>query len=346
MEGGLECDEAPCGCCLVALHLWRRVWRLYSHQGPAALPPAARKEHQASNSLPMLPLPAQVCRLANVDNLSFAANVDCSIVAWSEACHVFVRFMGAGLSERPARLPVPARFGGGGAPVVAMQWSPDGRKLLMLALNGGWPGQLTVQEVFGGVQGQRPGVQGWHLAVELHTSFAQLANRLCRTFPCQRKPAPELSPAPVGLQAMTGSGWCGMLPQRPRARTTTTLCLQALRLRRARWARSCCAPPTSPLLPSNPNTCLSSINLHSRCGCGARGAMPSATRRWTPRTVSRGGECMGGHGVGCGEGLGGGHGMTGQRTAGCRGEGSWHCSSCFTPQAPGQHLPRPTLLLS
>ncbi len=74
----------------------------------------------------------QVCQLTDVGVLSYAANHDGSIVAWAEACQVSVRFMGAG--ERRFRVELPGRHPR--APVLAMQWAPDGRKLLMLAVDG------------------------------------------------------------------------------------------------------------------------------------------------------------------------------------------------------------------
>ncbi len=47
---------------------------------------------------------------------------------------VWVRFTGG--AERAFHLELPARHPG--VPVLAMQWAPDGRKLLLLALDGEW----------------------------------------------------------------------------------------------------------------------------------------------------------------------------------------------------------------
>lgn len=77
----------------------------------------------------------QVCHLGDTDHLSYTANRDCSVVAWAECCRVAVRFMQG--SERAFWLELPTRHPH--TPVLAMQWAPDGRKLLLLALEGGLP---------------------------------------------------------------------------------------------------------------------------------------------------------------------------------------------------------------
>ena len=67
-------------------------------------------------------------------SVTAAANRDASVVAWLEGHHLLLRFMAGG--EHAFRLVLRARHALPPLPWLAMQWAPDGRKLLLLGLEG------------------------------------------------------------------------------------------------------------------------------------------------------------------------------------------------------------------
>lgn len=102
----------------------------------------------------LLSISQPVANFSSAQGLQFAANCDCSMVAWCESGRLHVHFRGSGVSHpvwpqpqemrstvmreairEQGRYPTDSSLVGPmwmDSVVIAMQWSPDGRRLLLL----------------------------------------------------------------------------------------------------------------------------------------------------------------------------------------------------------------------